>query len=174
MTAPTATMSEVLASATTVGAQVMGREAELGTIARGRRADMVLLDADPLADVANLSRIAMIVKGGRPFRQSELLPAGPADIVQRQLNAYNARDIDAFLATYHPDARLYGFPDTLQTPGHEAMRRTYESLFRELPDLHAHVPRRIVVGNQQSIRGVGRGNHANPCCPVIPGGGTNS
>ncbi len=139
--------SEVLASATIVGAQVMGREAELGTIAAGRRADMLLLDADPLADVANLSRIALVVKGGRAFRQTELIPAGPADIVQRQLNAYNARDIDAFLATYHPDARLYQFPDTLQRQGHEAMRRTYESLFQELPDLHAHVPRRIVVGN---------------------------
>ncbi len=139
--------TEVLASATVNGARLMGREEEIGLITRGRRADLLLLDADPTADVANLSRIDTIVKDGRAFRQSELVPAKPADVVQRQLNAYNARDIEAFLATYHPDARLYGFPDTLQSQGHEAMRRTYQGMFTELPDLHARVPRRIVVGN---------------------------
>lgn len=138
---------EILTSATINGARLMGRESELGLVASGRHADMLLLDADPLADVANLSRIALIVKGGRAYRQAELVPAAPADIVQRQLNAYNARDLEAFLATYHPDARLYGFPDRLEQQGHAAMRRIYGRMFAEVPDLHARVPRRIAMGN---------------------------
>jgi hypothetical protein len=119
----------------------------LGLVARGRFADMLVLDADPLADVANLSRIAWIVKDGRAWRQSELVSAAPADVVQRQLNAYNARDLDAFLATYHPDARLYGFPNRLEVDGRAAMRSDYERLFAETPALHAEVPQRIVMGN---------------------------
>ena len=141
------TPREVLASATINGARLLGRPNELGLIARGRLADMVVLDADPLADVAHLSRIAMVVKGGRAFRQDELVSASPEDVVQRQVNAYNARDLDAFLATYQTDVRIYTFPDTLQMEGHAAMREVYGRMFAELPDLHAYIPRRIVTGN---------------------------
>jgi imidazolonepropionase-like amidohydrolase len=141
------TPREVLAATTINGARLMGREAEIGTIARGRHADLVVLDADPLADVANLSRIALVVKGGRAFRQGDLIPAAPVDIVQRQLNAYNAREVDAFLATYHPDAQIFDFPDTPAMRGHEEMRRIYGGMFAGAADLHAQVPTRIVAGN---------------------------
>lgn len=141
------TPAEVLRSATVHGARLMGRSNDLGLIARGRLADMVVLDADPLADVDNLSRIALVVKDGRPFRQSELVPPTPADVVQRQLNAYNAHDIDAFIATYHPDARLYEYPDRQRAQGHEVMRGIYGPRFADRPALHARVPRRIAMGD---------------------------
>jgi imidazolonepropionase-like amidohydrolase len=54
---------QVLRSATTNGAKAMGRD-DLGAIAPGKLADLVLLDADPLADVANLSHAVHVVKGG--------------------------------------------------------------------------------------------------------------
>jgi hypothetical protein len=156
------TPTEVLASATVNGARLMGLADQIGTVARGRFADMVVLEADPRADVANLSRIALVVKDGRAYRQSQLVSATPADIVQRQLNAYNARDLDAFLATYHHDVRIYGFPDKLELQGHAAMRREYELLFAENPALHAQVPRRIIVGNhvidEEVVTGLPGGN----------------
>lgn len=141
------TPSEILFSATVNGARLMGQEREIGRIERGRHADLLLLDADPAADVANLSRIALVLKGGQAFRQSELIPNDPTEIVQRQLNAYNARDIEAFLATYHPDAKLHDFPGTPNMEDHEAMRRTYGRMFQELTGLHARVPNRIAMGN---------------------------
>ncbi|WP_166038855.1 amidohydrolase family protein [Sphingosinicella sp. YJ22] len=141
------TPREVLASATITGARFLGRADDLGLVAPGRLADMVVLDADPLADVANLSRIAMVVKDGRAWRQSELVPATPEEIVQRQLNAYNARDLEAFIATYHPDVQIYDFPDAPTMQGHAAMRRQYGAMFERAPALHAYVPRRIAVGN---------------------------
>jgi imidazolonepropionase-like amidohydrolase len=64
---------EVLRSATVGGARAMGMERELGTIAAGKRADLVILDADPLADVANLSRIDRVVRAGRVFAPRQLL-----------------------------------------------------------------------------------------------------
>jgi imidazolonepropionase-like amidohydrolase len=56
---------QVLRSATVNGARMMGLEREGGTIAQGRLADLVVLDADPLADIGNTSRIHRVVKDGR-------------------------------------------------------------------------------------------------------------
>src|SRR3546814_4524854 len=50
------TPAQILADSTLGGARLLGREADIGTIAPGKLADMVLLDADPLAGVANFSR----------------------------------------------------------------------------------------------------------------------
>ncbi len=54
---------QILAAATTGAARAMGRE-DLGAIEPGMRADMVILDADPLADMRNARRIYRVVKGG--------------------------------------------------------------------------------------------------------------
>lgn len=56
---------QVLRSATVNGARVMGLEGDAGVIAAGRLADLVVLDADPLADIANASRIHRVIKDGR-------------------------------------------------------------------------------------------------------------
>ena len=63
---------EVLRSATVNGAKAMGMEGELGMIAPGRLADLVILSADPLADVGNLSRIDHVIKDGSVFDEGDL------------------------------------------------------------------------------------------------------
>jgi imidazolonepropionase-like amidohydrolase len=55
---------EALQSATRDAARFLGREKEFGTIAVGRSADLVLLDANPLDNIANTSKIAGVVRGG--------------------------------------------------------------------------------------------------------------
>jgi len=65
---------QVLRSATTNGARAMGRE-DLGAIAPGKLADLVLLDADPLADSANLSRAVRVIKGGAVYDPAALIAA---------------------------------------------------------------------------------------------------
>jgi imidazolonepropionase-like amidohydrolase len=55
---------EVLRSATTNGAVAMGLAGQIGAIAPGMLADLVVLDADPLEDVSNASRVRLVVKGG--------------------------------------------------------------------------------------------------------------
>jgi len=69
------TPREVLASATAAGARVMGREKDLGAVAPGKLADLLILDRDPLVDVANLEAIHRVVKGGRVYRPEELARA---------------------------------------------------------------------------------------------------
>jgi imidazolonepropionase-like amidohydrolase len=61
------TPMEALRSATALPAEFMGMDAALGTIAVGKRADLVLLDADPLADVGNTRRIDTVIADGRVF-----------------------------------------------------------------------------------------------------------
>jgi imidazolonepropionase-like amidohydrolase len=64
---------EVLRSATVYGAKAARHENDVGIIDTGRFADMVLLDADPLIDVMNLSRVYRVIKGGSVFDPDELI-----------------------------------------------------------------------------------------------------
>jgi hypothetical protein len=59
---------QALTAATSAAARAIGAEADRGTLAPGRVADVVLLDADPTADIANTRRIWMVVKEGRIVR----------------------------------------------------------------------------------------------------------
>ena len=58
------TPMDIIVSATRNGARAMGREAEFGTIAPGKLADLVLVGADPTRDIANLRRVNWVVRGG--------------------------------------------------------------------------------------------------------------
>jgi imidazolonepropionase-like amidohydrolase len=66
-------MPEVLRSATTNGAKTMGLEKDLGTLERGKLADLVILSADPLGKVDNLAAVYRVIKGGKVYQPSELL-----------------------------------------------------------------------------------------------------
>jgi Amidohydrolase family len=61
-----------LQSATINPARFLGREAELGTVAEGKLADLVLLDANPLEHIGNTTRIAAVVQNGRYVSRAEL------------------------------------------------------------------------------------------------------
>jgi len=73
-------------------------------------------------------------------------PISPQAIVQAQLDAYNAKDIDALLATYAPDAEQYQLHGDLLARGHEQMRPRFLTRFAE-PDLHARLLSRTVMEN---------------------------
>jgi imidazolonepropionase-like amidohydrolase len=63
MVAAGMTPLQVLVAATRNGALAMGRR-DIGTLETGRLADLVVLDADPLADIGNVSRIRYVMRGG--------------------------------------------------------------------------------------------------------------
>lgn len=65
---------EVFAAATIVAARAMAREQELGSLAPGKLADLVVLDADPTIDIANARRVRLVMKGGALYGRAELLP----------------------------------------------------------------------------------------------------
>ena len=63
---------EALRSATLNPAKFLGRDKTLGTIESGKIADLVLLDADPLADIRNTQKINAVISNGRLFDRKAL------------------------------------------------------------------------------------------------------
>ena len=63
---------EALRTATVNPARVLGMADALGTIETGKLADLVLLDANPLTDIANTRRIRAVVADGRLYRLTDL------------------------------------------------------------------------------------------------------
>lgn len=72
----------------------------------------------------------------------------PELIVQQQLDAYNARNIDAFAATYSKNVKVYYYPNKLSYEGIDNLKKGYASFFENTPDLHCEIKNRIVYGNK--------------------------
>jgi len=70
----------------------------------------------------------------------------PLSVVQEQLDAYNAKDIEALLKTYAPDAEQYTLHGDLLAKGHDQFRLRFLARFEE-PNLYAKLISRIVIGN---------------------------
>ena len=75
------TPAEALRAATLAPAQFLGREKDFGTVERGKVADLVLLDADPLAAIRNTQKIQAVMLNGR------LLDRKALDGIQSRLEA---------------------------------------------------------------------------------------
>ena len=63
---------EALVTGTRAVAEHLGTADRTGTIAAGKRADLVLLDGNPLQDISNTSRIAGVMIGGRWLPKAEI------------------------------------------------------------------------------------------------------
>ncbi len=62
---------EILTAATANGAKLMGKLNELGTIEEGKLADLVVLNADPLSNIRNISNIHLVIKDGHIYSPSQ-------------------------------------------------------------------------------------------------------
>lgn len=138
---------QILEASTFGGAKVLGRQQLSGSISKGKKADLVLLDADPSANIENVTKISKVIHNGVVLEPEKLLSETPEQLVQRQLNAYNFRNIDAFLDTYADDVEVYTFPDKLDYKGKATMRKIYADMFMRTPNLHCELKGRMVQGN---------------------------
>ncbi len=60
---------QAITMATSENARFMGQD-DIGVIERGRLADLLVLDGDPLADITDIGRVAMVLQGGQPVDTS--------------------------------------------------------------------------------------------------------
>ena len=142
------TPPEILKTATYNAAKGFGLLEELGTVSEGKKADLLILSANPLAQLENLKTIETTLKEGVALSVSEIIEETPEQIVQRQVNAYNARNIEAFMDTYADDIKIYNFPDVLSMDGKEQMRQQFSAMFESVPNLYCEIKNRIVLGNK--------------------------
>ena len=71
------TPMEVLVASTRAGALAMRRLEEIGTVEKGKRADLLVVGADPTRDIKGLRQLRYVVKGGVVRAQAELRAAAP-------------------------------------------------------------------------------------------------
>lgn len=142
------TNAQLLQAATINAAKGFGVDDKIGSITEGKIADIVVLDKNPLVDIQNLNTIQSVIKGGELLQASEIIKETPEQIVQRQVNAYNARDIDAFINAYADDVEVFNFPDILIMKGKEAIRSHFSTVLESTPNLYCEIKRRIVLGNK--------------------------
>jgi len=62
------TPMEAIRSATTSAAELIGRDPDIGAIAPGKRADLIAVAGDPLADVSVLEKVAFVMKDGVVYK----------------------------------------------------------------------------------------------------------
>jgi uncharacterized protein (TIGR02246 family) len=71
----------------------------------------------------------------------------PADMVQAQLEAYNAQDLDAFCACFARDCVISDLNGAVTQEGAGQIRERYEAMFAQYPENKARVVSRMAVGN---------------------------
>ena len=139
--------AQILRAATLDAAAVFSRDPDFASLAPGKRADLLVLGSDPMAGVAGWQDIETVIIGGVRYDPDQIAPLSPAGVVQRQLEAYNAHDIEAFLATYSDDIELFNLPEPeAQRSGIETMRAVYGRLFTTLKP-NCRLLSRTVQGN---------------------------
>lgn len=142
------TNAEILKASTINAASGFGLGSMIGTVSKGKQADLILLGKNPLEDLANLNTITHVIRNGQVLHADSILKESPEAIVQRQLNAYNARNADAFADTYAEDIELYNSEGKLLMKGREELRKSYGEYFQSTPDLYCEIENRIVINNK--------------------------
>lgn len=139
---------DIIVSSTINPAKGFGISDKTGSVKTGKQADLLLLNKNPLEDIRNLNAIELVFTSGILLYPDSILVETPEQIVQRQVNAYNARNVEAFLSTYATDIELYNAQGELMMKGHDQLRTAYADLLRRTPDLYCEIENRMVINNK--------------------------
>lgn len=76
----------------------------------------------------------------------EMMKEKNMHIIEEQILAYNARDLERFIATYSPDIVTEDGENNLLMRGHDQLRDRYGALFISSPELHGRIISRMRIG----------------------------
>lgn len=140
-------MWQLLQASTINGAKAVGKEAEFGSIKKGKRGDLILLTKNPLDSLSAWQSLDWVVQRGVAIRPDSFHKPSPVELADEQLLAYNAHNLEAFLKPYADDVEIYDLTTgKLQVKGKEQMRKRY-SFLNNIAVLHCKLLNRIVQGN---------------------------
>jgi hypothetical protein len=151
----------LLQASTINGAKAIGRQNEFGSIKKGMRADMILLSKNPVNHIDNWKTIEWVINKGVALKPDSISRSSPVELADQQLAAYNAHNLEAFLAPYADDVEIYDLStNQLHVKGKEAMRNHY-SFLSSKEVLHCNLINRIVDGNfvidhEEIVTGTGK------------------
>ncbi len=91
-----------------------------------------------------LLMIAALLTAMPAFAQDD----APEAVVERALQAHNAHDIDAFVATLAEDVEFLSLDGEVMVEGRDKVREIWTQRFTDYPNLRADIPNRHVIGNR--------------------------
>ncbi|HZG46967.1 MAG TPA: amidohydrolase family protein [Allosphingosinicella sp.] len=148
---------DAMRAATAVPAAYLGRGDRLGGVAAGKEADLVLLGADPTADIGNISSVRAVIANGRLFNRAALdgLLSGAeriaAEPVIPQLTAEQWREDLRFMATEMEQRHK----NLYHSVSREAFKAAVDDLYARIPTLQRN---QIIVGMMRIAAMVGDGH----------------
>ncbi|MEM9076122.1 MAG: nuclear transport factor 2 family protein [Bacteroidota bacterium] len=95
--------------------------------------------------VFKISRIAVNPSGNRLALVTEV---SPKEIVQRQVNTFNKRDLNGFVSNYSENVLARRFPSDTMYLGKDKMLDSYERFFANTKSTQVEVVKRIAIGNK--------------------------
>ncbi|MEC3966723.1 nuclear transport factor 2 family protein [Flagellimonas halotolerans] len=98
----------------------------------------------PQEEINNISRIAISPNSKRLAFVAE---ESPAKIIQKQVKAFNSRDLDGFVACFADNVLVQRFPNEKMYQGISTMRDNYERFFENVKSSSVEVVNRIILGN---------------------------
>lgn len=137
----------VLKASTINGAGLFEGTAKTGAIESGKLADILVLNKNPLDSLKHILEIDKVIKDGSVLALDSFRLNSPQELAQRQLNAYNAKNLEAFLDCYSDSVSVFNYPDRLQYQGIEKMKKVYAKFFQEAPNVHCELLNRIKMDN---------------------------
>ncbi|AXG68018.1 SnoaL-like domain protein [Kordia sp. SMS9] len=69
-------------------------------------------------------------------------------IAQKQMEAYNSRNIETYAALFNDNVKVYDFPKTLRFEGKDKLIERYGKMFQNTPELYSFIEKRIVTDNK--------------------------
>ena len=99
-----------------------------------------------MENIANWQSIDVVINKGVAVKPGDALQLTAVELADQQLLAYNAHNLEAFLAPYADDVEIFNFPAKLDIKGKEQMRKQYAFL-NSTPALYCRLLNRIVQGN---------------------------
>jgi hypothetical protein len=68
-------------------------------------------------------------------------------IAQKQMETYNARNIEAYAALFSDDVKVYDYPKELRYEGKDKLIARYGDFFKNTPELYSFIEKRIICDN---------------------------
>ena len=95
-----------------------------------------------------INMISRLAVNPNTTRLALVADISPEVVVQKQIAALNARDIDAFLDTFSDDAKVYGYGGLLLYQGKIKIKQEFATYFDSAPDLNYSVKKKVVMDNK--------------------------
>lgn len=95
-------------------------------------------------NITNISRLAVNAANTKLALVAE---ESPVTIVQRQVETFNARDLDAFINNYSNTVLVQNFPNDTICVGSKKMKERYRQFYAKTPKIKVSVESRIVIGS---------------------------